>query len=205
MNDGPDVPAGYTTGGALHVEYLDWDQVHGFASPPYPKRFVCTNDGAEAKSWFSTLHPSYADIGGVAETEKYFEISSTDGQALARVDKCSYLDRSGMDVDAAGALGNSQRGVSIVIGTLAVRPVTSSAASDAAQYLYAQQFMDGDKKVLSVTSSDAGETFVMDFEVIESLGVDVPDVENAHDSISIDKTTGTMSVTFGEPQGNLCK
>jgi hypothetical protein len=96
---------------------------------------LCTNDVSKALGWVKE-DLSYDKSGAVVEsyqdTEKFFQfrITSANWSRYARVDRCSYMDRTvqadrGELVDTADEL----------IGTISKRPVTVESAQEAVEYL----------------------------------------------------------------------
>jgi hypothetical protein len=95
---------------------------------------LCTDDWTQALAWSETVAqqaPTYLDLVGNASTERYYEFDRVprgDSQRYERmrVFRCSYLDRSGVDLDSVGD----------VAGTLNARPLDAAALGGLAEYLW---------------------------------------------------------------------
>jgi hypothetical protein len=122
-----------------------------------PRYELCTDDSAQAIQW-SELRPSfgggYADMVDIRSDERLFEIvrvPRTDSSArlLQRVFRCSYLDRSTTDLDAASGPA----------GTVNRRPLDGAGLRTLSEYLWRfTTFNNADHVVLTsaATSATAG-------------------------------------------------
>ena len=112
---------------------------------------LCTDDWTQALAWSETVAaraPTYLDLVGNTATERYYELDRVphgDSQRYERmrVFRCSYLDRGGVDLDAAGDIA----------GTLNARPLDAAALGGLAEYLW--EFSEYDNVNHAVVSSAA--------------------------------------------------
>ncbi len=112
---------------------------------------LCTDDWTEALAWSETVAqqaPTYLDLVGNTSTERYYEFDRVphgDPQRYERmrVFRCSYLDRTGVDLDSTGDFA----------GTLNVRPLDAAALGGLAEYLW--EFSEYDNVNHAVVASAA--------------------------------------------------
>jgi hypothetical protein len=119
-------------------------------APAAPTQYeLCTDDWTEALAWSETIAlaaPTYLDLVGNDASERYFELDRVprdDPQHYERIRayRCSYLDRSGVDLE----------GASDVAGTFNHRPLDAAALRDLAEYLW--QFSEYNNAGHAVLSS----------------------------------------------------
>ena len=162
---------------------------------------VCTEDSAEARQWAVAADSqvkgttNYPDplplVGDTKVTAKYFEFTRQDG-VLFRVHRCTYIDRSAYE----GGVSSYDR----ALGTLAVRPVSTEAAQDAARYVYSLDPGLGTDTslVLSTAFSDENGTTVLRLEAARLVEGDVPaEVSMRNLQITVDRATGEIRGQVG--------
>jgi hypothetical protein len=152
----PRTPAGFLSDPApASFEQVTTYQVKSRQlSPAAPTQHeLCTDDWIEALGWSETLAlaaPTYLDLVGNETTERYYELDRVpqgDPQHYERIRvfRCSYLDRSGVDLDGSDGFA----------GTFNHRPLDAASLRDLAEYLW--RFSEYNNTDHSVVAS-AGQT-----------------------------------------------
>lgn len=165
-----------------------------------PRYELCTNDSAQAIQW-SELRPSfngsYADIVDVRSDERLFEIvrvPRTDSTArlLHRVFRCTYLDRSTTDLDAASGAA----------GTLNRRPLDAASLRALSEYLWRfTTFNNADHVVLSSTAMSGTEGRLA--HSIEMARLTRAANSSECDRIDVLRWTHTLDATTGSLRRDL--
>jgi hypothetical protein len=142
-------PAGAT--GPVATMHLKNADLPGAAAGA-PRWELCTSDPAEALGWSelrSSWQGSYADLVETHATETMFEFvrvprSDATARLRHRVFRCTWLDRSGTDLDAPSGAA----------GTFKAVPVAETALRDLAEYLWQfTTFNNADHLVLASTAA----------------------------------------------------
>ncbi len=164
----PRTPAGFyrdpaltAAGGGVTVRHIDTVSVLDPASPdtaavvPYE---LCTDDPAQAMDWSESDHrfrTESGDLVATAETDRYFEFTRAltavpDWAGLARVFKCSFLDRSGAN----------RRDVTGPAGRLNVRPMSAASLKAVTEYLWTfSQFNNHANVVLATATAETADAW----------------------------------------------
>ena len=114
---------------------------------------LCTDDWTEALAWSETIAlaaPVYLALVGNDATERYFELDRVpqdDPQHYERIRvyRCSYLDRSGVDLD----------GASDFAGTFNRRPLDADALRELSEYLWQFSEYDNANHVVLASTGEA--------------------------------------------------
>jgi len=117
---------------------------------------LCTDDWNEALAWSEAVAqqaPTYLDLVGNLETERYYEFDRVphgDPQRYERmrVFRCGYLDRSGVDLDTADDFA----------GALNVQPLDAAALGGLAEYLWEFSEYDNVNHVVVASAAEPAMT-----------------------------------------------
>lgn len=165
-----------------------------------PRHELCTDDSAQAIQW-SEMRPSfngsYADMVELGSDERLFEIirvPRTDSTArlVHRVFRCSYLDRSATDLDAAAGAA----------GTLNRRPLDAAGLGTLSEYLWRfAVFNNADHVVMSsaATAASAGRLA----HAIEMARLTRATTSSECDRIDVLRWTHSLDTTTGAMQRDL--
>lgn len=189
-------PAG-ATGPVATLHLKNADVIPAANGPRYE---LCTDDHAQAIQW-SEMRPSfngaYADMVEIGSDERLFEIvrvprTDTTARLVHRVFRCSYLDRSSTDLDAAsGAAGTFNR-----------RPLDPADLRTVSEYLWRfTGFNNADHIVLSseATSASAGRIA----HTIEMARLTRAATSSECDRIDVLRWTHSMDMATGAMQRDL--
>ena len=121
-------PASFTQ---VTTYYIKSNHVDAAAPASYE---LCTDDWTEALAWSETLAqqaPAYLDLVSNEQTERYFELDRVprgepERYVRMRAFRCSYLDRSGVDLNAPADFA----------GTLNHQPLDAASLRDLSEYLW---------------------------------------------------------------------
>lgn len=167
---------------------------------------LCTNDYNEALQWEAADNDNRAANGlyvGSYENEKYFEfvrelsytesvgnISDLTSPGYARIFKCSYINRDGVD-------RNLRDGYA---GTLNVEPLTEQSVSTFSEYLWQYTFFWPTRKKVLETFSFSQEGILQHTLVLALLtnrGTDACDLIEIVDWVfSVNRSNGEATKTF---------
>lgn len=119
---------------------------------------LCTDDWSEALEWSeiaATKVPTYGDLVGTLSESRYFEFvrvpRGTSGiQAHQRVFRCTYLDRTGTDLETLDGSG----------GRINQRPLTATGLQQLAEYLWHFTPYNNFGNVVLTSAPDAGSATV---------------------------------------------
>ena len=186
-------PAGAT--GPVATAHLKSSDVGSPSSTP--RHELCSNDAAEALGWSeqrASWQGSYSDLVETNVSGRVFEFVrvprvDTTARLRHRVFKCSYLDRSGTDLDAdAGAAG-----------LLQPMPVGVDALRTVAEYLWQfTAFNNADHVVLSSSAAAmAGGQVVWQIEMARlsrgATSVDCDRIDRLAWTHTADSASGAMT------------
>jgi hypothetical protein len=121
-------PAGFAQVTTYHVKTTQ------LAAPAAASYEVCTDDWSQAFAWSEEValaSSPYLDFVGNEATARYYEFDRVpqgqpDRYVRMRVFRCSYLDRTGVDMAAAAGFA----------GVLNVRPLDAAALRELGEYLW---------------------------------------------------------------------
>lgn len=167
---------------------------------------LCTDNYAEAFDWEAIDNASRSVTGDSVdsyENAKYFEfvrelaysnsvgnVSGSTSPGFARIFKCSYVNRDGVD-------RNLRTGYA---GTLNTRPIVPETIRNFSEYLWTYTFFwPGRAKVMQTISSQRGNTYrhTLVLAVLTSLGTDKCDLIEVIDwEFSVDTDSGQITKEF---------
>jgi hypothetical protein len=197
----PRTPAGFLSDAAP----ASFEQVTTFhvksrqLDPTAPTQYeLCTDDWVQALGWSETLAlaaPTYLDLVSNETTERYYELDrvpqgNPQRYERVRVFRCSYLDRSGVDLD----------GVGDAAGTFNRRPLDAAALRDLAEYLWwFSEFNNADHAVLA-SASEAATNGLAHTLTLASLerGASCDRVVLRAWTHTVDDTTGALHASLAE-------
>lgn len=189
-------PAG-ATGPVATLHLKNSDVIPAANGPRYE---LCTDDAAEAVRW-SEMRPNfngaYADMVEIGSDERLFEIvrvprTDTTARLVHRVFRCSYLDRSATDLDAASGAA----------GTLNHRPLDPAGLRTLSEYLWRfTGFNNADHVVLLSEAMNASAGRIA--HAIEMARLTRAATSSECDRIDVLRWTHSMDTTTGAIQRDL--
>jgi hypothetical protein len=129
-------------------------------APGAARHELCTDDPDQARDWSNTVSGSAEALVGQSATDRYFEFQRVRNSmpvvnVRARVFRCAYLDRSGVNLaDVQGPAGR-----------LNLRPVDAAALRTLGEYLWTfSTYNNADHAVLA--SRDAQQNGSLEHEIV---------------------------------------